>query len=514
MKIRNKLFVYCLLICLNLSFAAGQNAGDFKVEMTSMPAATEVAVLTNLSNELLDLFKSNSREETSRFVKERIDPAMFDLSSEESVVSYILKIAEQSGGLEVLETNRSKPNEKEFLVRARRGGQKARLKIFVSKKNENRLKDFSFELLPSEVEMRVRQWSNQKMSGRDALAEIGKRAEELAKLDKLSGVLLISKEDKILFHRSYGNRSQSLKKPNRTDTLFSTASMGKMFTAIAVAQLLETGRLSLEDTLDKVLPSYPDKDAARRIKIRHLLSHQSGLGNFFNQEFRRNPDRYVRPAEYYPLFAEKPLFFEPGTGWVYSNAGMVVLGAVVEQISGGRFEDYLRKNVFKPAGMKDTFYDSSKANQERLANSHLRSEISDPLHLELRAERHEKDATRRLASPAGGSFTNARDMFRFVRALQKGRLVKPEILTLFTTPQTETAASESYAYGFESFVFNGKKVYGHSGGAPGINSNTLTFADGSYTVVIMSNYDPGFAQKFARDIARLLAGITNSPARQ
>jgi CubicO group peptidase (beta-lactamase class C family) len=279
--------------------------------------------------------------------------------------------------------------------------------------------------------------------------------------------------------------------------------MSKMFTAIAIAQLIERGKLSLDDSLEQVLPDYPDKPAAKRIKIRHLLSHQSGLGNFFNKEYKRNPDRYVRPADYFPLFANKPLFFEPGTKFSYSNAGMVVLGAVVEQIGKQRFEDYLRENIFVPAGMKNTFYNPADAPKNQIASLHTRFETNDPLEMEPRKE----NPNHRIASPAGNSYTTAQDMLFFVRALQKGKLVKKETLAEFTGQNTPTPQSGKYAFGFESKLYNGKTGYGHSGGAPGVNTNTIALGDKDYTVVILTNYDPGFAQIFAHRITSLMANV-------
>jgi CubicO group peptidase (beta-lactamase class C family) len=299
--------------------------------------------------------------------------------------------------------------------------------------------------------------------------------------------------------------SQAEQKPNRKDTLFPTASMSKMFTAVAIAQLIERGELSLDDSLAAVLPDYPDRAAAERIKIRHLLAHQSGLGNFFNNEYKRAPDRFVRPADYFPLFADKPLFFEPGTKFSYSNAGMVVLGAVVEQIGKRRFEDYLRENIFAPAGMKNTFYNPSEAPRNRIANLHTRFETNDPLEMEPRKEKNDH----RIASPAGNSYTTAKDMLIFLRALQKGKLVKPETLAVFTGQNAPTPSEGKYAFGFESKLYHGKTGYGHSGGAPGVNTNAITFGDNDYTVVILTNYDPGFAQVFARDVAALLARVPN-----
>lgn len=500
MKITQLLSVFIITLC----FCAAANAQietDAKIKPISSVAAE--TLLSKPVGELLDLFNQNSPEQTARFVHERLEDAMIEQSSEEALVNHVLKISAQSGGFELLETNRPAENQIRFLARARRTGKQVWIRIFLSKSNREKLRAFEIEPAHSPTEKRTREWKNFRSTERRAIAEIRRNAAQLAAKDKLSGVLLIAKGDKILLHQSYGSSSQATQKQNRKETLFPTASMSKMFTAVAVAQLIERGQLSLDDTLEQVLPDYPDKIAAKRIKIRHLLAHQSGLGNFFNNEYKRNPERFVRPADYFPLFANKPLFFEPGTKFSYSNAGMVVLGAVVEQISKQRFEDYLRENIFAPAGMKNTVYNPAEAAKNRIASLHSRFENNDPLEMEPRKE----NSAHRVASPAGNSYTTAADMLLFIRGLQTEKLVKRETLATFNGQNAVAPRGDDYAFGFETEIYNGKFGYGHSGGAPGVNTNTITFGDGDYTVVILSNYDPGFAQVFARNAALLLANV-------
>jgi D-alanyl-D-alanine carboxypeptidase len=493
---------HILLIIICLSFAAfGQETANAKIEQVS----TTPAAITNNKpvDELLVLFNGKSRSDAARFIRERLEDVMIEESSEEAVINHILKISEQSGGFDILEIKTSKENQIELLAQTRRDGKRVWIKAFLSKKDKEKLRAFEIELVASKAETRIKEWKNLRLTEREAIAEIRENAAQLAGMDKLSGVLLVAKGDKILLHQTYGFAIFSRQRPNRKNTLIPAASMSKMFTATAIAQLIDRGKLSLDDTLDRVLPAYPNKDAARRIKIRHLLSHRAGLGNFFNEEYHRNRDRYVRPADFLPLFANRPLFFEPGTKFSYSNAGMVVLGAVVEQISGQKFEDFLRDNVFRPAGMKDTFYDPAQAPKDRLASLHSRFETNDPLEIEPRRE----SSNHRIASPAGSTFTTAKDMLLFIRALQKGKLVKPEIMKEFTGQDSATPENGKYIFGFESKIYQGKTGYGHSGGAPGVNTNAITFGDQDYTVVILTNYDPGFAQVFARDVASLMANV-------
>src|SRR5262249_35303008 len=124
---------------------------------------------------------------------------------------------------------------------------------------------------------------------------------------------------------------------------------------VAIAQLAQQGKLAFTDPIGKHLPYYPNKDAARKVTIHHLLTHTSGIGDYFNQKFMEaSKDRFRTIADFFPLFADKPLAFEPGKEFRYSNAGFMVLGAVVEKVSGQNYYDYVREHIYKPAGMVNT----------------------------------------------------------------------------------------------------------------------------------------------------------------
>src|SRR5262249_38682917 len=140
--------------------------------------------------------------------------------------------------------------------------------------------------------------------------------------------------------------------PNRIDTKFNLGSMNKMFTAVAIAQLAEQGKLDFSDTISKHWPDYPNKEAAEKITIHHLLTHTSGLADYFGNDFMKaSRDRFRKIDDYLPLFANKPLQFEPGKRFRYSNAGFMVLGGIVQRVSGQDYFDYVREPICKPATM-------------------------------------------------------------------------------------------------------------------------------------------------------------------
>src|SRR5262249_6211068 len=126
---------------------------------------------------------------------------------------------------------------------------------------------------------------------------------------------------------------------------------------IAITQLAEQGKLSFEDTLGRHLPDYPNQDAAAKVRIKHLLEMQSGIGDFFGPKFDATPKKRIRSInDYLPLFADQQVKFEPGSGHAYSNGGYVVLGAIIEKITGQSYYDYVRDHIFKPAGMENSDY--------------------------------------------------------------------------------------------------------------------------------------------------------------
>ena len=189
-------------------------------------------------------------------------------------------------------------------------------------------------------------------------AEVAAAADALLSADhgegSFSGVVLIAKNGKPFFHKAYGMANRDLAAPNRPDTKFNLGSINKVFTQVAIAQLAEQGKLSLSDTIRKRLPDYPSP-VADKITIQQLLTMTSGLGDFFGERYDATPKSKFRTlADFLPMFVNEPLLFEPGTSKSYSNAGYIVLGLIIEKVSGESYYDYVRQHVFLPAGMKDT----------------------------------------------------------------------------------------------------------------------------------------------------------------
>jgi CubicO group peptidase (beta-lactamase class C family) len=311
-------------------------------------------------------------------------------------------------------------------------------------------------------------------------------ATKLSKEDRFSGVVLIAKNGKPLLAKAYGYADREKKVPNDVDTKFRIGSMNKMFTSVAIAQLVQQGKLKYTDTLAQVLPDYPNKEVAQKITIHHLLTHTSGLGDYFSEEFDQKKDTLRDLKDYLQFFVNEPLQFEPGKGWAYSNAGMLVAGLVVEKVSGQNYFDYVRENIYKPAGMKDSdSYEKTKP-QPNQSKGYIKEKgqwVSNYETLPL------------MGSSAGGGDSTAPDLLRFADALQSRKLVNAELTDLITTGKVAVGRRGKYAYGFEENVEGGKRVVGHGGGAPGMNGDLRIYWDSGYTVAVLSNFSPPIADQ-------------------
>jgi len=339
------------------------------------------------------------------------------------------------------------------------------------------------------------------------IKEIARQVAHATQLGQFSGVVLIAKHQKVLFDKAYGLADQTFRVPNDTGTRFNIASMNKMFTAVAIGQLVQAGKLRFTDTLLKILPDYPEPGIAKRVTIAQLLDHTSGMGDYINEESYAHRRKYKTLKSYLPLFAKDSLEFKPGSKWSYSNTGYIVLGLVVERLSGEDYFDYIRKHVYALAGMNHTdSYETSQVVPD-LATGYERPGGFDPLRLQPR--RMNWDDVGLKGTSAGGGYTTAGDLFRFSVALQNYKLLNKEITETMLNGKTETGRNApgvtTYdGYGFFDTRMGNMHIAGHGGGSPGVNTDLKIFRDGTYTIIVLSNYDAPAAAGLSQQIAAFL----------
>ncbi|SDF13881.1 CubicO group peptidase, beta-lactamase class C family [Mucilaginibacter pineti] len=306
--------------------------------------------------------------------------------------------------------------------------------------------------------------------------------DSLAKNDHFSGVVLMASHGRTLLEKAYGFANLADRLPNKPDTRFNLASMGKMLTAVAIMQLVEAHKVSLDETVGKYLPDFPNRAIKDSVTIRQLLTHTSGMGNFWEALDKAAFQHYRTLKDYLPLFAASPLRFKPGKSFLYSNDGYMVLGLVIEAVAGTDYFDYVTANVFRPAGMSATGFPALDEVNPNMAAGFTRSTEQPGKWL----NNNYTGVIKGL--PAGGCYSTAGDLLRFAGALTRGKLLGAAGLHEMTTGKFNYERGK-YGLGFVEEQVNGHRIIGHSGGNTGIADELMIVTDLDYTVVILTNGD-------------------------
>ncbi len=306
--------------------------------------------------------------------------------------------------------------------------------------------------------------------------ELENKLKSLEEQDAFSGAVLLAKGDEVIFSIAVGEASRRYGVKNRLDTKFNIASMGKMFTAVAILQLVQDGKVKLDDTLDMYADkSWLDPRISSRITLSHLLSHSSGLGDIFIDEFwDASRMKYRELSDYKPLVSSAEPEFQPGQQRSYSNAGFLMLGVVIEAASGKNYHDYIRDNIFQPARMTNTACYEIDKPVPNLAMGYYKKE----------GERDWSENTLlHLAKgiPAGGGYSTVEDMFQFSRAIRGYKLLDRKHTRMLLNPAKRL--------GFEHEPTPIGPVVGHSGGFPGIMCKFEIHLNKDVTAIILSNMD-------------------------
>jgi CubicO group peptidase (beta-lactamase class C family) len=310
------------------------------------------------------------------------------------------------------------------------------------------------------------------------------------KLGAFSGSVLIAQGGKVLLSKGYGMANLELDVPNTPQTKFRLGSVTKQFTAMAIMQLQERGLLDVNDPINKYIPEYPNGE---KITIHHLLTHTSGIPNLTDfpdfLETMMLPSPVEKTIE---RFKNKPLEFEPGEKFSYSNSGYVLLGYLIEKISGKSYEDFLNENIFQPLNMTNSGYDHS--------NTILKNRASG---YSLGTDGLNNAAYIDMSLPLGGGslYSTVEDLYLWDRALYTERLVGKTTREKIFTP-----FKEEYAYGWSvSDLYKHKRI-SHSGGINGFSSNISRYLDDDICIVVLSNYEHSVIGKIAKDLAAIAFG--------
>ena len=491
----NKSFV--IVACAALAAAACPTVAQIQ---SAQVAATAATPAEGAARALLAAINGSDSDRRA-FVKSAFTDGALQNQSAEERLKWLDKIAADSGGLATVAWTPQGEQMVEAVVRSNRGGKFGKLVLFTAKSEPGRITDLFLLSARDPAKVKAQTWPTGPLPLPQVAAEIERRADALASEDLLSGVVLVAKGDQILVSRAYGLADQQWRVPNRTDTAFHLGSVGKMFTAAAILRLASAGKISLDDRLSKWVPEYPHANAAP-ITLRHLLTHSAGIGEWDGREIKRETTGAQAAAT-----MTAPLTFKPGERFGYSNAGYVLLGAVIEKATGKSLAAATEELVFGPAGMKRTGLWPVTAVVPNRATGYLRPE-DDPLGLGPRFSNEQFLGYG--GNGSGGHYSTAADMFAFLTALQSGRLLGPSATAEMLQPRIDfigTPRPSKYGYGVHFDSCGGNPIFGHEGGGPnsGVSSLAYRTLESGWTVVVLSNYDPGPAGDLALSICEFVA---------
>ncbi len=459
--------------------------------------------------EYLDAFNTGELEVMRAFVADHFAPAVLERQPAEDRAGWEALRYHETRGLILQAIERAGEHEVVALARAVLGDDWLRVTLRIAEEAS----------AISELRVAYTSWPaalpGLRLSEGEIVPELRGYLERLVAADVFSGAVLVARDGEPLFAEAYGLASKAFNVPNRLDTKFNLGSMNKMFTGVAVAQLAERGMLAFDDPVGAHLPDYPNADVARKVTLHHLLTHTSGLGDIFNARFDATRSGLRTVADYLPLFADEPLEFEPGERWRYSNAGFVLLGAVIERVTGRSYFDYVREEIYARAGMADTDAYENDRDVPNLALGYtyflMKPQPGPEPGLRFGVELGERRNNLFLhvvkGGPAGGGFSTVEDLLRFGVALRSNRLLGPELVEMVLTGKAEIqpGVADKYAYGFHDDRTSGTRIVGHSGGFAGINAQLDIYLDLGYTVAVLANYDPMSALRVAIRLRQLLA---------
>jgi CubicO group peptidase (beta-lactamase class C family) len=445
---------------------------------------------------IIGTFNSNEPERIRRFMNEECTEKFRDFAPMEQHIAVWRGAYLETGGVDFHSIRTYVPERKDetVVILKDRNYEGWRGLVVVFEDNKNYLVDglhFSQARTPSNV-------NESELTETQFIELVEDIMERLIKRNVFSGAVLVARDDRILLTRAGGEASKRFHVPNNVETKFNIGSMNKMFTSTVIVQLAEKGIISFDDPISKYVDeSWLPKKITSKITIHHLLTHTSGLGNYFNETFSSGSRALYRNVEdFKPLVKGDNPAFKSGERFQYSNTGMLILGVVIESVTGQSYFHYIRNNIYEPAGMKDTDSCEMDYPVENLAIGYSpdgESEYGWQNNLFKHVVK---------GGPAGGGYSTVGDLHRFARALQQGKLVSEESLQAMWKDHS----GEGYGYGFGIEEGPGGKVVGHSGGFAGINGNLDMFLDKGYVVAVLSNVDNG-ASPLAFRINQLLARV-------
>ena len=322
------------------------------------------------------------------------------------------------------------------------------------------------------------------------LPQLDQFVSEQANQHLFSGAILVARQGQILLNKGYGLADRTRQLSNTPQTRFRLGSVTKPFTALAILQLQAQGKLNVQDLICRYLTDCPA--AWQTITLHQLLTHTAGIPDIERlPEYAQIKTTPMTPAQTIALFQDKPLAFPPGTQWDYSSSGYILLGVILEQVSGQSYEAFLQEHMFTPLGMSNTGYEHDSAS---LATGYANATaVADPIDMSI-------------PFAAGGLYSTVEDLYRWAQALSTEALLPQPLLELLFTSYAAIPQSDGASYGYGWVISQpfGHRMVGHNGGIDGFVASFNRFPDDDVTMILLSNQQDLNPNALIQPLARLV----------
>jgi CubicO group peptidase (beta-lactamase class C family) len=476
----------------------------------ALPAGGQAVQADSLPRRLLDVIASGNEARARSFFESEFSPDSVEFEPRDRTLARLLAVTRQSGGIEIGQWD-EQGGDAAFEGRTRNGGIPVQGMIGT---RSGRILGFEVQRNPLARGPDAPPWPPAATAPEEAVEAIAREIDWRAQAGRFSGTVLIARRGQPVLERAWGLARRGPDLAATPATLFTTASSTKMLTTVAVTRLIEQGRLSLDTPVAEAVPALASAPGADGVTIRDLLGHRASYGDYFS-ETRQDPliASHDRVTELLPLLTGRAPQRAPEGRIAYSNANYLILAAAVEAATGRNYYDHVRSEILEPLGMRQTSFGSAAARPAGAALGWIKDEVSDPLGL---GEWQPNDG--RMGSlrggPAGGTWSTAGDMWRFIDAVASGRLVRPETLQALWGDRRRVSRTLGSALGF---MFRGGETptaFGHTGGGgnAGVSSAIYIAPDREWAVVVLSNFSSPAGEMLGGQIMDYLAALPRHPA--
>jgi D-alanyl-D-alanine carboxypeptidase len=418
----------------------------------------------------LEAFNSGDRERMQTYIAANYPSANIDQQ---------MNFRAQTGGFEFRALEQATPTTVVGFVQERDSDQFGRFVLTVEPDAPHKIARLGLNAVPRPAEFPVARLSETELFG----ALRAKLDKDLAS-DRFAGTVLVGRiadgKGTVLFEQAYGLADRAGNVASTVDTRFRNGSMNKMFTATAILQLVQAGKIDLNAPLGKYVTDYPNRDVATKVTIHQLLTHTGGTGDIFGPDFAARRLELRTHDDYIALYGQRAPGFEPGSQYSYSNYGMVLLGVVIERVTGTSYYDYVAANVYRPAGMTRTASEPESESVSDRAVGYMRAGPGGDW-------TPNTDTLPYRGMAAGGGYSTVGDFLKFATALVGHKLLDAAHTELLITGKVDAGPGSKYAYGFVDARKDGLGWVGHSGGAPGMSGDLRIYPKSGYVVVALSN---------------------------